>query len=49
MAADSKKNRVNDEIAVPQVRLIGADGEQVGIMDTDAAMERAEDIGLDLV
>jgi translation initiation factor IF-3 len=34
---------------VPQVRLIGADGEQVGIMDTDAAMERAEDIGLDLV
>ena len=34
---------------MPQVRLIGADGEQVGIMDTDAAMERAEDIGLDLV
>ena len=34
---------------MPQVRLIGADGEQVGIMDTDAAMERAGDIGLDLV
>jgi len=34
---------------VPKVRLIGADGEQVGIVTTDDAREMARDADLDLV
>ncbi len=34
---------------MPQVRVVDADGEQLGIMDTSAAIEVAEDKGLDLV
>ena len=34
---------------MPEVRLIGKDGEQIGILATDEARERAEDVGLDLV
>jgi translation initiation factor IF-3 len=34
---------------VPKVRLIGADGEQVGIVDTDDARQMARDADLDLV
>jgi translation initiation factor IF-3 len=34
---------------VPQVRLIGADGEQLGIVDTSEAMKRAQEAELDLV
>jgi translation initiation factor IF-3 len=47
--AAPKRNRVNEEITVPQVRLIGADGDQVGIVDFETAMERATGEGLDLV
>ncbi|MFZ4100053.1 MAG: translation initiation factor IF-3 [Chlamydiia bacterium] len=41
--------RVNFEIRVPRVRLIGPDGEQVGVVAIDAAMRMAEEAGLDLV
>jgi translation initiation factor IF-3 len=41
--------RINDAIRVPQVRLIGADGEQIGIKSTDEAMKYAWDLNLDLV
>jgi translation initiation factor IF-3 len=34
---------------VPQVRLIGADGEQLGIVDTSEAMRKAQEADLDLV
>jgi len=34
---------------VPQVRLIGADGEQLGIVDTNQALKKAQDAELDLV
>ena len=34
---------------MPQVRLIGADGEQLGIVDTSEAMKRAQEAELDLV
>ncbi|MGE0385626.1 MAG: translation initiation factor IF-3 [Gammaproteobacteria bacterium] len=44
-----KKNRVNDEISVPRVRVIGADGTQVGILSTDDAVRMAEELSLDLV
>jgi translation initiation factor IF-3 len=41
--------RINERIRVPKVRLIGADGEQVGIVDTDEALRRAQAEDLDLV
>ncbi|MET0106257.1 MAG: translation initiation factor IF-3 [Sedimenticola sp.] len=47
--AAPKKNRLNGEITAPEVRLIGADGEQVGIVSINEAMENAEEAGLDLV
>lgn len=41
--------RSNQKIRVPEVRLIGADGEQVGILPTYEALKLAQDEGLDLV
>ncbi len=41
--------RINERIRVPQVRLIGADGEQLGIVDTPEALKKAQDADLDLV
>ena len=41
--------RVNEEIRVSEVRLIGADGEQVGVVETSKALEIADEVELDLV
>jgi translation initiation factor IF-3 len=41
--------RINERIRVPQVRLIGADGEQLGIVDINDALKRAQEAELDLV
>ncbi|CUW48036.1 Translation initiation factor IF-3 [Novacetimonas hansenii] len=41
--------RVNEEIRVPQVRLIDADGEMLGIMPMRDALARAYASGLDLL
>jgi translation initiation factor IF-3 len=41
--------RVNERIRVPKVRLIGADGEQLGIVETPEALKRAREADLDLV
>jgi translation initiation factor IF-3 len=40
---------VNDAIRVPQVRLIGANGENVGVVSIDDAQRMARDAELDLV
>ncbi|HEX7247147.1 MAG TPA: translation initiation factor IF-3 [Actinomycetota bacterium] len=40
---------MNDRIRSPQVRLVGADGEQVGVIDTREALRRAQELDLDLV
>ena len=40
---------MNQDIRVPEVRLIGADGSQVGIIETSKAMEMADEEELDLV
>jgi len=40
---------VNFEINVPNVRLVGADGEMIGVVTTREALAAAEDAGLDLV
>ncbi|MBW7859855.1 MAG: translation initiation factor IF-3 [Rhodocyclaceae bacterium] len=47
--AQEKKQRVNDEINAPEVRLVGDDGEQLGIVSLSRAMNIAEEAGLDLV
>ena len=44
-----KRNRLNGEITVREVRLIGQDGEQVGIVPIDQAMAAADEASLDLV
>ena len=49
IATEQKGNRRNHEIRVPRVRVIGADGEQVGILGRDEALAMAEEAGLDLV
>jgi translation initiation factor IF-3 len=40
---------MNERIRVPEVRLIGAEGEQVGVVPTDRAREMAREAGMDLV
>jgi translation initiation factor IF-3 len=40
---------VNYEINVPQVRLVGPDGEMIGVVSAREAMSRAEETGFDLV
>ena len=40
---------MNEEIREPQVRLIGEDGEQLGIMSSQEALEAAQERDLDLV
>ena len=40
---------INEEIRDREVRLISADGEQLGVMPTRQALEMAEQAGLDLV
>ena len=40
---------INEEIHVKEVRLIGEDGAQMGIVATAKALEQAEKAGLDLV
>jgi len=42
-------HRVNERIRVPQVRVIGPDGKQLGVMKTSDALELAYSMGLDLV
>ena len=41
--------RVNEEIRVPQVRLIDQDGEMIGVMSARDALHRAYAVGLDLL
>jgi translation initiation factor IF-3 len=40
---------VNDRIRAPQVRLVGADGDQIGIVTIQDALRRAQELDLDLV
>ncbi|RAI59810.1 translation initiation factor IF-3 [Roseicella frigidaeris] len=41
--------RVNEDIRVPQVRLIDQEGEMIGVMSARDALMRAYDAGLDLL
>jgi translation initiation factor IF-3 len=41
--------RKNEQIRITPIRLVGAEGEQLGIVPTAQALERAREAGLDLV
>lgn len=43
------KYRVNRQIRVPEIFLIGTDDSQIGVISTDEARRQAEEAGLDLV
>ena len=43
------QTRINERIRIPEVRLIGEDGEQVGVMPIEEALAYARDRDLDLV
>jgi translation initiation factor IF-3 len=49
MLAIDKHTRINDHIRVPQVRVIAADGAQLGILATEQALSLAREQELDLV
>jgi translation initiation factor IF-3 len=41
--------RINEMIDVRHVRLVGADGEMIGVVEINEALEAADEAGLDLV
>ena len=45
----SKKALINEEIKSPEVRVIDAEGKQLGIIKLEAALRAADEAGLDLV
>ena len=46
---EEDKVRVNRAIRIPEVRVVNEDGQQLGVMATDAARDVAARLGLDLV
>jgi translation initiation factor IF-3 len=48
-AIDRFQTRVNDQIRVSPVRVIGSDGQQLGILKTQDAISKAQESDLDLV
>jgi translation initiation factor IF-3 len=49
LIAKKQTQRLNEEITAQKVRLISVDGEQLGIVSTEKALEIAADDGLDLM
>ena len=49
MTIANTAHQINEEIRDPEVRLIGADGAQLGVMSAAQAQARADEAGLDLV
>jgi len=46
---EPNKQRINDQIRISPVRVVGAEGNQLGVIPTAEAMEIARQAGLDLV
>ena len=49
IALDKQQQRLNGEINAPEIRLVGIEGEQLGIVSLPDALARAEAAELDLV
>jgi translation initiation factor IF-3 len=48
-AIETKQQRINEQIRTSPVRVISADGEQMGILSVDEALSAARAVNLDLV
>ena len=48
-AVKKTKHRVNQDIIADQVRLVGAEGEQLGVVSLDEAQSAADEANMDLV
>lgn len=46
---DNKQQRINEQIRTPELRVISDEGEQLGVISRDEALEKAREVGLDLV
>ncbi len=44
-----KEHRINEDIRISKIRLIDADGENKGVVNTSDAQREADELGLDLV
>lgn len=49
MPSNENRTRVNDMIRIPEVRLVGVDAQQIGVVPTHIAKQMAQEQGLDLV
>ena len=49
MVAISQELRINQRIRIKEVRLIGSEGEQIGVVQTSDALQKAQEASLDLV
>ena len=49
IAIDRKSQRINEQIRISPVRVIGQEGEVLGVIETIDALQRAREVGLDLV
>jgi translation initiation factor IF-3 len=49
IAIDRKAQRINEQIRISPVRVIGNEGEVLGVIETVEALQRAREAGLDLV
>lgn len=47
--ASEKHTRRNEDIVAREIRVVGPDGEQIGLMRVPEALEKAQGLGLDLV
>ncbi|MEO8418019.1 MAG: translation initiation factor IF-3 [Methylophilaceae bacterium] len=47
--AQDKEVRINGDITAPQIRLVGVDGEPLGIVSLNEALAKAEETDIDLV
>jgi len=46
---ERNRTRINELIRITPIRVVSEDGEQLGVIETEVALERAKENGLDLV
>lgn len=49
MSTHTDRIRINREIRAAELRVIGAEGENLGVLATSDALKRAQEVGLDLI
>lgn len=49
ITVDRKSQRINEQIRISPIRVVGPEGEVLGVLETFDALQRAREAGLDLV